>query len=73
MIPEPTNGSTIRACVEYHDQTYLVLCKWGREWVTWEMNREGHCYWGRYSNSKVDALKSFTERIKLEKIVEKGF
>ena len=64
MLPKPVNGSVIRAYVEYHDQTYLVLCKWGREWVTWEMDKKGNCYWGNYFSNKTEGLKSFSSRIK---------
>ena len=64
MLPTPVNGSRIRAHVEYHDKTFLVLCQYGREWVTWEMDNKGHCYWGNYSDTSAEGLESFRGRIK---------
>lgn len=68
MLPTPENGSEIKAHIEYHDKTFLVLCKWGREWVTWNMDKKGYCHIGHYFNNAIDGLKDFTDRIQEQRM-----
>jgi hypothetical protein len=68
MLPTPENGSEIKAHIEYHDGTSLVLCKWGREWVTWDMNKKGYCHIGHYFTNPIDGLKDFTDRIQEQRM-----
>lgn len=47
-IPTPNNGATVKAAMKTDWNSYVILAKWGDEWVVWRMDNYGECYWGYY-------------------------
>jgi hypothetical protein len=52
------NGATILAQMDD-----VVLCSWGKEFVTWRIDRELNAYCGHYFNCYDSAKKDFLARV----------
>lgn len=58
------NNSTIINKFQFNNSK-LVLCYWQtNEFVTWRVDNNGICFWGRYFNNLVDAKNSFIKQCK---------
>lgn len=59
------NGSTILeiAKIESDPQRWIVLCLWGDEFVTWNMDGDQGTHWGRYFRDLSEAVQDFKDRV----------
>jgi hypothetical protein len=58
------NGAEV---LEINEKRTVVLAQTHRDFVTWEMDADGHCYWGHYfpkcgSEPLAEAVADFHER-----------
>ena len=58
------NGSTILEIHRIDGESHIVLCLWGDQYVTWIMDRDRACHWGRYFDHLINATKDFEDRVK---------
>jgi len=41
----------------------VVLCSFGREFVTWRIDMDGHAYWGHYHKTVSAAVIDYEKRV----------
>ncbi len=74
MVPAPivglpqlgdklANGSTVIATRTSDRGTTYVLCQWGREYVSWIINRQWHTDAGHYRKTLGDAVGDWETRL----------
>lgn len=54
--------------IEYHEirkglGRFVVLAKYGKEFVTWVADSDGWCCWGHYHNNISEASQDYSQRI----------
>lgn len=47
----------------YDGHSYIVVARWGSEYVCWFANKKGHVSTGRYCDTLRQALRVFQERV----------
>lgn len=67
LLFELENGAKIISCIPLErpgSNRFLVLADNGHEYVTWQADGDGNCFWGEYpGKSYAAALGNFVKRL----------